>query len=72
VSSTPTSAAATSAAANAALAAMFRAPGINQPGAVPGFTEYWASQKRKGAPSKVAVDDQAGVQAALREVLEEG
>lgn len=72
VSSTATSAAAASAAANAALAAMFRAPGINQPGAVPGFTEYWASQKRKGAPSKVAVDDLEEVQAALREVLEEG
>jgi hypothetical protein len=57
--------------ANAALAAMFRAPGINQPGAVPGFQEYWASQKRRGAPSKVAVEDPAGVREALREVLEE-
>jgi hypothetical protein len=50
---------------------MFRAPGINQPGAVPGFQEYWASQKRRGAPSKVAVEDPAGVREALREVLEE-
>jgi hypothetical protein len=57
--------------ANAALAAMFRAPGINQPGAVPGFQEYWASQKRRGAPSKVTVKDPAGVREALREVLEE-
>ena len=57
--------------ANAALAAVFRAPGINQPGPIPGFQEYWASQKRRGAPSKVLVEDHAGVQEALREVLEE-
>ncbi|KAL7907306.1 hypothetical protein GGI35DRAFT_455975 [Trichoderma velutinum] len=31
-----------------------RAPGINQPGAIPGFQEYWISQQRKGAPSRVA------------------
>ena len=30
-----------------------RTPGINQPGAIPGFQEYWASQRRKGAPAKV-------------------
>ncbi|KAK4120107.1 hypothetical protein N657DRAFT_649453 [Parathielavia appendiculata] len=59
------------AAGNAALAAMFRAPGINQPGAVPGFQELWAAQKRRAPPSKVAVDNQGAVQEALREVLEE-
>lgn len=31
-----------------------RAPGINQPGAIPGFQEYWISQQRKGAPSRAA------------------
>ncbi|KAK4096344.1 hypothetical protein N658DRAFT_511289 [Parathielavia hyrcaniae] len=73
VSSTGTSstAATATAAENAALAALFRAPGINQPGAVPGFQELWAAQKRRAPPSKVAVDDQQGVQEALREVLEE-
>ncbi|OAQ96490.1 hypothetical protein LLEC1_05901, partial [Akanthomyces lecanii] len=30
-----------------------RSPGINQPGSIPGFQEYWASQKRKGAPAQV-------------------
>lgn len=30
-----------------------RTPGINQPGSIPGFQEYWASQSRKGAPAKV-------------------
>lgn len=30
-----------------------RTPGINQPGSIPGFQQYWASQKRKGAPAKV-------------------
>lgn len=30
-----------------------RTPGINQPGAIPGFQQYWASQRRKGAPAKV-------------------
>lgn len=33
-----------------------RPPGINQPGAVPGFPQYWASQRRKGAPAKVQAD----------------
>jgi hypothetical protein len=52
---------------------VFRAPGINQPGAVPGFQEYWAAQNRRRAPpSRVAVEDQLGVREALREVLEEG
>ncbi|KND94960.1 hypothetical protein TOPH_00011 [Tolypocladium ophioglossoides CBS 100239] len=30
-----------------------RPPGINQPGAIPGFQQFWAAQKRKGAPAKV-------------------
>ncbi|KAK3899271.1 hypothetical protein C8A05DRAFT_37124 [Staphylotrichum tortipilum] len=63
------------AAASAAImaAAGFRAPGINQPGAVPGFQEYWAVKGRRGAPSKVAVGEgEVGrVGEALREVLEE-
>ncbi|KEY71674.1 hypothetical protein S7711_02909 [Stachybotrys chartarum IBT 7711] len=46
-----------------------RAPGINQPGAIPGFQQYWAAQKRKGAPARVTacVIDQD----ALREGLGE-
>jgi hypothetical protein len=51
--------------------AVFRAPGINQPGAVPGFQEYFAAHKRRAPPSKVSVEDIAEVQEALREVLEE-
>ncbi|KAM3438825.1 hypothetical protein NHJ13734_004023 [Beauveria thailandica] len=31
-----------------------RSPGINQPGSIPGFQEYWASQKRRGAPAQVS------------------
>jgi hypothetical protein len=52
---------------------MFRAPGINQPGMVPGFQGFWAAgRQRKGAPSKVSVEGgEAGLVAeALREVLE--
>ncbi|EPE04507.1 hypothetical protein F503_03569 [Ophiostoma piceae UAMH 11346] len=33
-----------------------RSPGINQPGAIPGFFEYWTSHQRRGAPSKVHAD----------------
>ncbi|PNY27935.1 Uncharacterized protein TCAP_02139 [Tolypocladium capitatum] len=33
-----------------------RPPGINQPGAIPGFQQYWATQKRKGAPAKVTAE----------------
>jgi hypothetical protein len=33
-----------------------RAPGINQPGAIPGFYEYWAAHQRRGPPSKVYPD----------------
>ncbi|TQV92284.1 hypothetical protein V2A60_006974 [Cordyceps javanica] len=43
-----------------------RSPGINQPGSIPGFQEYWASQKRKGAPSQVTT------QAIDRDALNEG
>lgn len=35
---------------------MGRSPGINQPGAIPGFQQYWAAQKRKGAPAKVTAE----------------
>lgn len=33
-----------------------RPPGINQAGAIPGFQQYWAAQKRKGAPAKVTAE----------------
>ncbi len=33
-----------------------RSPGINQPGAIPGFFEYWAAHQRRGVPSKVQAD----------------
>lgn len=33
-----------------------RSPGINQPGAIPGFHQYWAAQRRKGAPAQVTTD----------------
>ncbi|KAH7121879.1 hypothetical protein B0J13DRAFT_589593 [Dactylonectria estremocensis] len=46
-----------------------RAPGINQPGAIPGFQKYWAAQRRKGAPSKVLAETVD--RDALQEVLEE-
>ncbi|KAK1750929.1 myosin-11 [Echria macrotheca] len=49
----------------------FRAPGINQPGGIPGFHEYWAAHQRKGPPSKVSVDDLGQIQEAMREILEE-
>ncbi|KAK4133909.1 hypothetical protein BT67DRAFT_449980 [Trichocladium antarcticum] len=53
------------------LTAMFRAPGINQPGMVPGFQEFWAGRPRKGAPSRVSVGGGLErVEEALREVLE--
>ncbi|KAK1998410.1 hypothetical protein LX36DRAFT_576343 [Colletotrichum falcatum] len=35
---------------------MLRAPGINQPGAIPGFQEYLAAHQRRGPPSKVLPD----------------
>lgn len=34
-----------------------RSPGINQPGAIPAFQQYWVSQKRKGAPAKVTAEN---------------
>ncbi|WYZ42134.1 hypothetical protein EsH8_V_001029 [Colletotrichum jinshuiense] len=46
-----------------------RAPGINQPGAIPGFQEYLAAHQRRGPPSKVS-PDLVDVD-ALREGLEE-
>ncbi|GAB1319719.1 NUproduct domain-containing protein [Madurella fahalii] len=58
--------------AAAAVAVSFRAPGINQPGVIPGFQEYWAAHQRRGPPSKVSVEDQVRVREALKEVLEEG
>ncbi|KAM0232682.1 hypothetical protein ACHAP5_010658 [Fusarium lateritium] len=42
-----------------------RTPGINQPGSIPGFHQYWAAQQRKGAPAQVttvAVDHEALVE----------
>ncbi|KAL1888064.1 hypothetical protein Sste5346_009801 [Sporothrix stenoceras] len=35
---------------------VLRSPGINQPGAIPGFLEYWAAHQRRGAPSNVHAD----------------
>ncbi|KAL2257197.1 hypothetical protein VTK26DRAFT_525 [Humicola hyalothermophila] len=64
--------------ATPSLASVFRAPGINQPGAVPGFQEYWAAKQRRGAPSKVTVDGgddgqpREAVVDGLREALREG
>jgi hypothetical protein len=66
------SSAATSSTSTAAVtASSYRAPGINQPGVIPGFQEYWAAHQRRGPPSKVSVEDPGQVQQALREVLEE-
>ncbi|EFX03324.1 hypothetical protein CMQ_3253 [Grosmannia clavigera kw1407] len=36
---------------------MLRAPGINQPGPVPGFFEYWTTHQARGVPSNVHPDD---------------
>ena len=49
-----------------------RAPGINQPGAIPipGFYQYWADHQQRRPPSKVSPDHVD--QDALREVLDEG
>ncbi|RCI12751.1 hypothetical protein L249_0524 [Ophiocordyceps polyrhachis-furcata BCC 54312] len=46
-----------------------RVPGINQPGAIPGFQHYWAAQKRKGAPAQVtaSVVDQEALHEGLQE-----
>lgn len=49
----------------------FRAPGINQPGVIPGFHEYWAAHQRRGPSSKVTPDDLDYIQEAMREVLED-
>ncbi|KAM7205416.1 myosin-11 [Naviculisporaceae sp. PSN 640] len=53
------------------LASTFRAPGINQPGMIPGFHEYWAQHQRRGAPSKVTPDNLEQIQEAMREVLDD-
>lgn len=47
----------------------YRSPGINQAGSIPGFQQYWASQKRKGAPAKVT--PQRVDREALSEILQE-
>ncbi|UNI15581.1 hypothetical protein JDV02_002104 [Purpureocillium takamizusanense] len=46
-----------------------RAPGINQAGAIPGFQQYWAAHKRKGAPAKVTAEtvDRDALVEGLRE-----
>ncbi|KAK2616201.1 hypothetical protein QQS21_000833 [Conoideocrella luteorostrata] len=46
---------------------LHRVPGINQPGAIPGFQQYWSSQKRKGAPAQVTT--KTIDRDALKEVL---
>ena len=43
-----------------------RTPGINQPGSIPGFQQYWAMQRRKGAPARV------NAEAIDRDALSEG
>ncbi|KAK3317037.1 hypothetical protein B0H66DRAFT_310844 [Apodospora peruviana] len=53
-------------------AGTFRAPGINQPGVIPGFHEYFARHQRKGLPSKVTPDDLEQIEEAMREVLDDG
>ncbi|GJN86699.1 hypothetical protein PLIIFM63780_010280 [Purpureocillium lilacinum] len=46
-----------------------RPPGINQTGAIPGFQQYWAAHKRKGAPAKVTAEtiDRDALNEGLRE-----
>ncbi|KAM0254390.1 hypothetical protein ACHAQJ_006859 [Trichoderma viride] len=46
-----------------------RAPGINQPGAVPGFQQYWISQQRKNAPARVTAEavDHTALSQSLRD-----
>ncbi|KAK0615129.1 hypothetical protein B0T17DRAFT_646604 [Bombardia bombarda] len=53
-------------------AGTFRAPGINQPGMIPGFQEYWAAHQRRGPRSRVTPDDLGQIQEAMREVLDDG
>ncbi|KAG5929318.1 hypothetical protein E4U42_006299 [Claviceps africana] len=48
---------------------LHRVPGVNQPGPIPGFSQYWSSQKRKGAPAKVTTDKID--RDALTEILQE-
>ncbi|QYS95512.1 hypothetical protein H0G86_002804 [Trichoderma simmonsii] len=49
-----------------------RAPGINQPGAIPGFQEYWASQQRKSASSRAAAAAATIDNGSLSQSLREG
>ncbi|KAK3317111.1 hypothetical protein B0T19DRAFT_363230 [Cercophora scortea] len=53
-------------------AGTFRAPGINQPGGIPGFHEYFAAHQRRGPPSKVVPDNLEQIQEAMQEVLDDG
>jgi hypothetical protein len=48
---------------------LHRSPGINQPGAIPGFQQYWSLQQRKGAPAQVTAETID--HDALMEVLQE-
>ncbi|KZZ88178.1 hypothetical protein AAL_08160 [Moelleriella libera RCEF 2490] len=48
---------------------LHRSPGINQIGAIPGFQQYWSSQKRRGAPAQVTT--KTVDRAALTEILRE-
>ncbi|KAK3683013.1 hypothetical protein B0T22DRAFT_433780 [Podospora appendiculata] len=53
-------------------AGTFRAPGINQPGGIPGFHEYFAAHQRRGPPSKLVPDNLEQIQEAMQEVLDDG
>ncbi|PTB68393.1 hypothetical protein BBK36DRAFT_1134930 [Trichoderma citrinoviride] len=44
-----------------------RAPGINQPGAIPGFQQYWALQQRRGGRTTAEAVDHS----SLSEILQE-
>ncbi|KAL7815235.1 hypothetical protein V8C26DRAFT_402784 [Trichoderma gracile] len=44
-----------------------RAPGINQPGAIPGFQQYWASQQRRAGRATA----EAAVDSSLSETLQQ-
>ncbi|KAL6874819.1 hypothetical protein J3F83DRAFT_759554 [Trichoderma novae-zelandiae] len=44
-----------------------RAPGINQPGAIPGFQQYWASQQRRGGGTTAEAVDHGSLSETLQE-----
>lgn len=50
-----------------------RPTGINQAGSIPGFQQYWAAQKRKGAPANVTTEavDRDALQDGLQEGLQQ-